>query len=111
MASFKARVTVAFRIETVLYISNCTIPLGTLLKYLCKGLSKSKLDITRCLLSIDVVFSLGDEWCCQCITITLFSRGGNAASSVNLHAPQNTIELLTHLARVDREGPNPSSSI
>lgn len=78
---------------------------------MCKGLLKSKLDITRCLSSREVVFFLRDEWCCQCITITLFFCSGHIASSVYLHAPQNTIELLTHLARVEREEPNPTNSI
>lgn len=77
---------------------------------MCKGLLKSKLDITRCLYSRDVVF-LGDEWCCQCITITASLCCGHIVSSVYLHAPQTTIELLTHLARVEREGPNSTNSI
>lgn len=75
----------------------------------CRGLLTSKLDIRRSLFSREAAFYLGEEWCCQCIAITLFSYSGHIASSVYLHASHNTIELLTHLARVEREGPKPTN--
>lgn len=36
---------------------------------MCKGLLKSKLDMTRCLISRHIVVLLGDEWCCQLLSL------------------------------------------
>lgn len=70
------------------------------------------LAMTRWLIPRHAVSILGALGVLLSIAISTLSLCRHIAFSQGMfHAPQNTTELLEHLARVAREGPNPSKSI
>lgn len=73
---------------------------------------ESMLVMTRCLIPRHAVSLLGALGVLLSIAISTASSCRHIAfSQGTFHAPQNNTELLKHLARVAREGPNPSKSI